>query len=40
MIYRQRSDVEQYFCKLKHFRRIATSFDKLARKFLAAVMLV
>ena len=25
--------------KLKHFRRIATRFDKLARNFLAAVLL-
>ncbi|MDP3079396.1 MAG: IS5/IS1182 family transposase, partial [Brevundimonas sp.] len=31
--------VERYFCKLKHFRRIATRFDKLARNFLAAVLL-
>ena len=38
-IYRQRNVVERYFCKLKRFRRIATRFDKLARNFLAAVML-
>lgn len=38
-IYRQRNVVERYFCKLKHFRRIATRFDKLARNFLAAVLL-
>ena len=38
-IYRQRNAVERYFCKLKHFRRIATRFDKLARNFLAAVLL-
>ncbi|HVM85610.1 MAG TPA: IS5/IS1182 family transposase, partial [Candidatus Binatia bacterium] len=31
--------VERFFCKLKHFRRIATRFDKLARNFLAAVAL-
>lgn len=31
--------VERFFCKLKHFRRIATRFDKLARNFLAAVLL-
>ena len=36
-IYRQRNLVERYFCKLKHFRRCATRFDKLARNFLAAV---
>lgn len=38
-IYRQRNVVERYFCKLKHFRRIATRFDKLARNFLASVLL-
>src|SRR5207237_10808506 len=36
-IYRKRNLVERFFCKLKHFRRIATRFDKLARNFLAAV---
>ena len=38
-IYRQRNLVERFFNKLKHFRRIATRFDKLARNFLAAVAL-
>lgn len=38
-IYRQRNLVERYFCKLKQFRRVATRFDKLARNFLAAVLL-
>lgn len=38
-IYRQRNLVERYFNKIKHFRRIATRFDKLARNFLAAVAL-
>ncbi|MBO6878824.1 MAG: transposase, partial [Maricaulis sp.] len=38
-IYRQRNLVERFFCKLKHFRRCATRFDKLARNFLAAVAL-
>lgn len=38
-IYRQRNLIERFFCKLKHFRRIATRFDKLARNFLAAVLL-
>lgn len=38
-IYRQRNVVERYFCKLKHFRRVATRFDKLARNFLAAVLI-
>lgn len=38
-IYRQRNKVERYFCRLKHFRRVATRFDKLARNFLASVLL-
>ncbi len=38
-IYRKRNLVERFFCKLKHFRRIATRYDKLARNFLAAVAL-
>jgi transposase len=38
-LYRQRNLIERYFCKLKHFRRVATRFDKLARNFLAAVTL-
>ena len=38
-IYRQRNLVERFFCSLKHFRRIATRFDKLARNFLATVLL-
>jgi transposase len=38
-IYRKRNLVERYFCKIKHFRRVATRFDKLARNFLAAVAL-
>ena len=38
-LYRQRNLIERFFCKRKHFRRIATRFDKLARNFLAAVIL-
>lgn len=36
-IYRQRKLVERYFNRLKHFTRNATSVEKLARNFLAAV---
>ena len=39
-VYRSRNLVERFFNKLKHFRRVATRFDKLARNFLAAVALV
>ena len=38
-IYRQRNMIERYFCRLKQFRRVATRFDKLARNFLASVLL-
>ena len=38
-LYRQRNLVERFFNKMKHFRRIATRYDKTARNFLAAVML-
>jgi transposase len=38
-LYRQRNLVERFFCKIKHFRRIATRYDKLARNFLAAIAL-
>jgi len=38
-LYRYRNLVERFFNKLKHFRRIATRFDKLARNFLCAVIL-
>jgi transposase len=38
--YRQRHRVENAFCRLKDFRRIATRYDRLARNFLASVCLV
>jgi transposase len=38
--YRERNRVERFFNKLKHFRRIATRYDKLADSFLALVHLV
>ena len=37
--YRQRNLVERFFNKLKHVRRLATRYDKLARNFLAAIAL-
>lgn len=39
-LYRERNLIERFFNKLKHFRRIATRYDKSARNFLAAVLLV
>ena len=38
-LYRQRNLVERFFNKLKHFRRIATRYEKTARNFLAAVLI-
>jgi transposase len=37
--YRDRNVVERMFCRLKDFRRLATRYDKLARNFLATVIL-
>jgi transposase len=39
-LYCERNLVERFFNILKHFRAIATRYDKLARNFLAAVQLV
>jgi transposase len=38
--YRRRHKIENYFCRIKDWRRIATRYDKLARNFLAAAALV
>ena len=38
-LYRYRNLVERYFNKLKHFRAIATRYDKRADNFLAGVKL-
>lgn len=38
-LYRERNLIERFFSKLKHFRRVATRYDKLANNFLAMVQL-
>ena len=38
-LYRARHLIENFFCKLKQFRAIATRYDKTKRNFLAAVYL-
>lgn len=43
-LYKERNRVERFFSRIKHFRRIATRYDKLASTFrgfitLAAIML-
>jgi len=37
--YKLRNQVERFFCKLKHFRAVATRYDKRDDNFLASVQL-
>jgi transposase len=37
--YKERRRIENAFCRLKDFRRVATRYDKLAENFLSAVAL-
>jgi transposase len=37
--YRERHRIENAFCRIKDFRRVATRYDKLAANFLSAVAL-
>lgn len=39
VFYRERNLIERFFSKLRHFRRIATRYDKLSENFLAMVQL-
>ena len=38
-LYKARHLIENFFCKLKQYRAIATRYDKTARNFLAAIHL-
>ena len=38
-LYKERNRVERFFNKIKHFRRIATRFEKLAQNYLAMIKL-
>jgi transposase len=38
-LYRERNLVERFFSKIKHCRRVATRYDKLAANYLAFVKL-
>ena len=38
-LYKERHLIENFFCKLKMFRAIATRYDKTATNFLAAIHL-
>ena len=39
ILYRQRNQVERFFNKLKHFRAVATRYDKRDDNFLASVQI-
>ncbi len=39
-LYRDRNAIERMFGRIKDFRRIATRYDRLANKFLAALCLI
>ena len=39
-LYRRRHKIENFFCRIKDWRRIAALYEKLARNFLAATILV
>lgn len=38
-VYRHRNLIERFFNRIKHYRRIATRYDKLARSYIAFVQL-
>lgn len=40
VLYKERNLIERLFNKLKHFRRIATRYDKLARNYKSFLFLV
>ena len=39
-LYKERNLIERFFSKIKHFRRIATRYDKLARNYASFLFLV
>lgn len=39
-IYKHRNLVERFFCRIKHFRRIATRYDKLTERFASFICIV
>jgi transposase len=38
-LYKERNLVERFFNRIKHFRAVATRYDKLAENYLAGVQL-
>jgi transposase len=39
-LYKDRNLIERFFARIKHFRRIATRYEKLARNYMAFLHLV
>ena len=39
-IYKERNIVERFFNRIKHFRRIATRYDKTARMFMGSLVMI
>jgi transposase len=39
-IYKHRNLIERFFCRIKHFRRISTRYEKLAERFASFICLV
>lgn len=39
-IYRHRNLVERFFCRIKHFRRVAARYEKLAECFASFICVV
>lgn len=39
-MYRHRNLIERFFCRIKHYRRIATRYEKLAERFTSFICLV
>lgn len=39
-LYKHRNLIERWFCRVKHFRRIATRYDKLASRYSAFIAIV
>lgn len=40
ILYKERNLIERFFNRIKHFRRIATRYDKLARNYKSFLMIV
>ncbi len=40
VLYKDRNAIERFFSRIKHFRRIATRYDKLARNYFGFLNLV